>query len=258
MPYEIMKGGEPFLFEASDTACLLIHGFGGSPMEMKYLGEYLASKGITTHGVRLAGHATSPYDLEKTTWKDWYQSAVEGFEKLKDMGMKKIFVAGLSLGGLLTLYLAENNKDIDGIITMSSPAAMDEMEFRIIPIVDVFVDYVNLKMLGLEKKEFDLPHIQYDTLPMPAIRELIRFSKIVEKDLSKVTAPALIVHSLRDKTIAFHEAVEIATKISSEIRFLYILRESDHAVTLDKEREELYKVIEFFIKQDYSILKPKE
>lgn len=252
---EIMKGGEPFLFESGDIGCLLVHGFAGSPMEMKYLGEYLASKGITTHGVRLAGHATSPRDLERTKWDQWYVSVVEGYGKLKKIGMKKIFIAGLSLGGLLTLYFAENNKDVDGIITMSSPAAMDEMQFKLMPVVDFFVDNVNLKALRLEKKEFDLPHIQYDTLPMPAIRELIKFSMIVEKNLSKVTAPILVVHSQKDKTIPFHEAIEIATKVNSKIRFLYILRESDHVVTLDKERDELYKVIEFFIKQDYSILK---
>ncbi|HBF40708.1 MAG TPA: carboxylesterase, partial [Anaerolineaceae bacterium] len=30
-----MQGAEPFLFKGNDTGCLLIHGFTGTPFEMR-------------------------------------------------------------------------------------------------------------------------------------------------------------------------------------------------------------------------------
>ena len=60
----------PFFFEGGPTGCLLVHGFSRSPLEMGPMGEYLAGKGLTVLGVRLAGHGTSPEDMAKTTWCD--------------------------------------------------------------------------------------------------------------------------------------------------------------------------------------------
>jgi hypothetical protein len=58
---------EPFYFPGNEIGCLLIHGFTGTPKEMRWMGEYLARQGYSVLGVRLAGHATSrrfaPYIL---------------------------------------------------------------------------------------------------------------------------------------------------------------------------------------------------
>ena len=49
----------PFFFAGGDVGCLLVHGFTGTPHEMRFLGERLAAQGYTVSGVCLAGHATS-------------------------------------------------------------------------------------------------------------------------------------------------------------------------------------------------------
>jgi esterase/lipase len=43
----------PFTFEGGPVGCLLVHGFSGSPPEMRPMGEFLAGKGLTVLGVRL-------------------------------------------------------------------------------------------------------------------------------------------------------------------------------------------------------------
>lgn len=40
----------PFFFEGGPTGSLSIHGFSGSPPEMRPMGEYLAQKGLTVRG----------------------------------------------------------------------------------------------------------------------------------------------------------------------------------------------------------------
>ena len=56
----IIPGSEPFYLPGGSTGCLLLHGFSATPEEMRPLGEFLASKGYSVIGVRLAGHATHP------------------------------------------------------------------------------------------------------------------------------------------------------------------------------------------------------
>ena len=75
---------DPFFFEGGTTGCLLIHGFSGSPPEMRPMGEYLAERGLTVLGVRLAGHGVTPEDMAPTGWRDWVGSAKRGLQELQD------------------------------------------------------------------------------------------------------------------------------------------------------------------------------
>ena len=52
----IIKTAEPFYFPGNSTGCLLIHGFTGTPKEMRPLGDFLADKGYSVLGIRLSGH----------------------------------------------------------------------------------------------------------------------------------------------------------------------------------------------------------
>ena len=67
----IIPTAEPFFFPGDRTGCLLVHGFTGTPKEMRWLGEYLADLGFSALGVRLVGHATQVEDLIRTCWRDW-------------------------------------------------------------------------------------------------------------------------------------------------------------------------------------------
>src|SRR5438477_1125659 len=95
----------PFALGPADAtvACLLIHGFSGSPPEMRWLGSYLAERGVRVEGVRLAGHGTRPEELSHLTWRDWLRSASEGLERLSRNG-RQVAIIGFSMGGLLGFH----------------------------------------------------------------------------------------------------------------------------------------------------------
>lgn len=84
---------------------LLIHGYTGSPAELKLLGEYLNKKGYSVFGVRLPGHGTTPEELNKTNWPLWYDAVRKAHEELSQC-CSEISVVGLSMGGLLAMKLA--------------------------------------------------------------------------------------------------------------------------------------------------------
>src|SRR5262245_40457640 len=61
---------------------LLIHGLGGTPMELRYVAQGLARRGHTVHIPQLAGHCGTAGDLRATSWKDWYASVEAEHERL--------------------------------------------------------------------------------------------------------------------------------------------------------------------------------
>lgn len=71
--------------EEMDRACLLIHGFGGTPVEMRGLGEALAAQGIRVLGIVVKGHEGNPEGLIKTTVQDVAKLARPGVA-LRDEG----------------------------------------------------------------------------------------------------------------------------------------------------------------------------
>ncbi|MEQ1648086.1 MAG: alpha/beta fold hydrolase, partial [Hyphomicrobiaceae bacterium] len=53
---------------------LLIHGLGGTPVEMRFLARALARHGHTVFTMQLAGHCGSTHDLGRSTLGDWSRS----------------------------------------------------------------------------------------------------------------------------------------------------------------------------------------
>jgi carboxylesterase len=91
-----LPGAETFVFEGDDRAVLSLHGFTGSTVSLRFVGETLNKAfGFTVSGPRLAGHGTSPNEMEKTGYLDWLASSESAMHEL--IGRKKqVYVAGLS------------------------------------------------------------------------------------------------------------------------------------------------------------------
>ena len=81
---------------------LLVHGFTGSPWEMRPVAEHLASLGIGTLGIRLPGHGTTAEDLTGYRLRDWLDAISAGYEFL-DNRCSGVIGIGLSTGAMLLL-----------------------------------------------------------------------------------------------------------------------------------------------------------
>src|SRR5262249_2532587 len=79
---------------------LLVHGLGGTPLEMRYVAQGLYHAGHTVHVPQLAGHCGSSDDLKATRWADWYATVEREHDRLK-AHCDSIVVGGLSMGAIL-------------------------------------------------------------------------------------------------------------------------------------------------------------
>src|SRR5436305_8863266 len=103
----------PFRIRGGTRGCLLIHGFAGTPPEMRGLGEYLAAAGYDVMGPLLAGHGLTPEAMAQTRWTVWARSAQDALTAL-GRDCREVFVAGQSLGGTLALHLAAAYPGVKG------------------------------------------------------------------------------------------------------------------------------------------------
>ena len=55
MPAPLMPGAGGYFFEGGQPGCLLLHGFTGTPQNVRPLADYLARRGLTVSVPRIAG-----------------------------------------------------------------------------------------------------------------------------------------------------------------------------------------------------------
>ena len=111
----------PFELGHGDDACLLLHGFTGSPWDMRPLGEALAARGLYVKAPRLPGHGTTPEAMLEVDHRQWEEAAREALHSLR--GFRQVFVAGLSMGSLLGLRLAARFPELVKGLVLIAPAA---------------------------------------------------------------------------------------------------------------------------------------
>lgn len=237
---------EPFYYSGGKTGILLVHGFTGTPSELRPLGKYLSDKGYTVYAPLLKGHGTTPEDMATTCWQDWWQSTLEGYEYLSTQDLDKLFVVGLSMGGCLSLYLSTEKK-VDGVISLCAPVWVIDRRFP-------FVQLAKFVMPWLDRvpnacSEIESYIYPYNRTYASCINELRKFMKVVKRNLSKVEVPALVVQSGQDETVQPRSGQYIYDHISSDIKHLSWYEKSGHIIVLDKERRELFEEIGDFIER---------
>src|SRR3989338_7721249 len=110
---QIPQSGDGFYLNGDNgSTVILIHGLTGTPNEMKYLAGFLHKKGYSVICPRLANHGEPIRILKNTKWQSFYESVrdvIVNGEAASSSG--PIFAAGLSIGALLALLLADEFKD---------------------------------------------------------------------------------------------------------------------------------------------------
>ena len=248
----IMPGAEPFYFRGDETGCLLIHGFTGTPNEMRWLGTQLSAAGHTVLGVRLAGHGTSPEDMNTTRWRDWYASVEDGYSRLRSE-CERVFVIGLSMGGALTLHLAAQESP-DGIVAMAAPLHVHDWRLTLFRPFRRFIPYwpkgggkVAVDDDPAVDKAMHRASLDYDRMPTACIVSMLDLFKTVKRELPAIHAPARFIYAPQDKLAPRSEVQFIYDRIGARDKQILSLDRSGHIVCDDVERETVLEAIQAFL-----------
>lgn len=229
--------GAPFLLNHHEApfGVLLVHGFLASPAEVRGFGERLSAAGMPVVGIRLKGHATSPWDLREHAWEAWFESLRRGYRIVSAL-CPRIAVVGFSTGGALALLLAaERPAGLVGAVSIAAPMRFRHRGMTFVPLVhraNRLVRWVTSEegVMPFTRHESEHPDINYLQMPIRGLFELHRMVDALEANLPKVACPVLQLQATEDPVVESDGAELIHDLLGSPQRRLCWIASDRHGI----------------------------
>lgn len=234
-----MQDAEPFFIPGGKTGCLLMHGYTGTPKEMRMLGDNLAGAGYTVLAPRLFAHAVYPEDMSRARWWDWAASAEDGLNLLKGCTDRQV-VMGLSMGGALALLTAARF-DIAGVVSFSTPWNLPhDPRIPFLPLISMVYPKIHKGNPDWHNPDAALDHKEYPYYPTRSLMQLNELVKNMRSELSNVKVPALFVQSHQDHVIPPESMDYLFDHVSSQTKHKIWVEDSGHVVIREPERQKVF------------------
>lgn len=241
--FDVLPGAEPFIQEGGKVGILVSHGFTGTTQSMRPLADAFAKEGYSVYAPRLKGHGTHYEDMEQTRYQDWIASVEEAYAWLSER-CDTIFMAGLSMGGTLALYMAANHPEIRAISLINAAVEVPAMEG-----VKDLQDVRFLDAIGSDIKKSGIVELAYEKTPVASVKEILNFMELTYKSLNAIHCPTLILFSPEDHVVPPNNSKIIYDHISSNEKNIIELPDSYHVATLDHDQQRIInEILAFFRK----------
>lgn len=244
--------GEEFMLGYGNTACLLIHGFGCGPIQMRELAENLCRWGFTARGILLPGHCKNMGGYSSTAHHDWIAKVETEYRQLRKV-YRRVIVVGFSLGALLTLQLSMQYSP-EKIILMGTPLYLIRKYLPIPSVIRICRNFIKRvktwkRVCYMESEGYTgYLHQPADThFSIPALYGLTEILSTVNVGLQEVKSPALVIHSKKDLLAAPESAQHVMRHLGSDCKRLVWLERSHHLVMYDKEKDRVFGAIKEFM-----------
>lgn len=248
-PVTIPEAG-PFFFRRGPVGALLIHGFTSTPFEVRELGDYLADGGITVFGPTLPGHRTTPEDLAQTTWHDWWAAVRAGIDEV-GRAADTVFAVGISAGAALALHAAAHYPELAGVVALGTVVRLRGLDDPRWLRLAARVRPLQTKHGGssISDPVARARHPSYTRIPLHAAASLAEFLDHLWDDLPDVQQPTLMLHARHDSVAPPEDIAPILDRLGSEHKSAVWIDNSDHIITEDYSKEEVFARTLWFLKE---------
>jgi len=269
----VLPNGLEYKAEPSQATALLIHGMTGTPNEMKAQASFLYRRGYSVVCPRLAHHGEPLHILRKATWQEFYKSVKDAL--LKIPANQKVFTAGLSMGALLALLLAEEFPErISGVTCFSPTLFYDGWNIHwtsrvLLPIAyhTPIFHYAYFKEeppYGIKNEHIrqkvheyygnasltdiaEVAQYGYPYFPVPLLCQLRLMVRELTRRMSRIRVPVQLIQASEDDLTSVKNSQFIYDRIASPQKEIVLLHNSYHVITADQERKIVaQKTYEFF------------
>ena len=242
-------------FEGGKTGILLIHGLGGTPVELKIVASGLRKEGFTVSCCKLAGHCGTEEDLIATGWRDWVASVELALDALSEK-CDIVLVGGLSMGAILALHVAAKRPGkVSGLLLYAPTLWYDGFsvpwyafllkwlintpigqryrfeERQPYGIKDERIRKFIMRAMGQGKSA----EAGLASTPSQSLQQLWELVDVVKPQLPGIKTPALIVHAREDDISDLSNTIYLQRKLGGLVDTL-VLDDSYHIVTIDRQR----------------------
>ncbi|MGQ9491556.1 MAG: alpha/beta hydrolase [Anaerolineae bacterium] len=244
-----LNGGESHNPDGAAPAALLVHGFGGTPAEMRGLAEALHREGWTVEVLLLPGFGADIATLTGRRYQEWLDAVAVAAQRLQDAGQRPLLLVGYSMGATLALALAPAIRP-EGVVVLA-PFWWEEKPWT--RVVEFFVrPFLPIGFRPLHKADFGDPKLRQGIVkfmpglnlddpatqatlrdfrvPLGLIDQVRALSRRMLAALPQVGAPMLVVQGTRDSVVRTGQTQKLLRRLKSDVRYVEV--EAEHDLTL--------------------------
>ncbi len=255
---------QPFQLGSGAAGALLIHGFPGTPAELRPLGEQLAAAEYTAYGLLLPGLGSEIETLSTKTRTDWLQAAQQKWAEIQQDHHRTTLI-GYSMGGAIATCLAAQQPP-QQLVLLAPFWRLNTMLRHLLPIVK----YLKPRITPFERANFDDPELRKQMqsviggdldLDDPEVQQQLRENIIIAtatldevrrlgqaayKAAAQLTCPTLIIQGAQDETIPPALTRKFMQRINGRVSYYEI--NGTHA--FPKQQTDFVDIILNFLRQE--------
>jgi carboxylesterase len=225
---------QPFSLGNGKAGTLLIHGFPGTPAEMRPLGERLAQDNYSACGILLPGFGSDIVQLPESGQKLWLASAGAAWDEVRTNHSPAILI-GYSMGAAIAIRLAVKHPP-DALILLAPFWRMGSWQFHFLPLLKFLVPTV----APFKKADFDDPAVHEQLaaiapgadlsnpetqqffreevqIPLRVLDEVRRLGQSAGRSAGKISAPILILQGDADATVQPADTRQLARRFNGSV-----------------------------------------
>ena len=268
---DLGEGNTGFVLGTGEVGVLLIHGLTGTPTELRRVAQGLAKDGTCTVYVpTLAGHCGDNSDLQATGWRDWYEGVRKTFTGIRQRH-RQVFVGGLSMGAVMSMYLAsEHQGQVTGLLMYSTTLRYDGWSINKLAFMTPLLMKIpfgvhlcsfeekppygikNQRLRAVVERQMkagESSNAGLLTMEGITVRELHRMNAVVKKRMPSITTKALVLHSIEDDITSRWNADYVERHLGGPVTKV-LLDNCYHMITVDLQYRRVIELSDAFIKKN--------
>jgi carboxylesterase len=241
-PVKAFLGGEhvSFTLPGGRPGALLVHGFLGTPAEMRPLGESLRAAGWTSHGLLLPGFGAQIAELGEQQYGDWQAAVGHALDDLR-REHSPVLVVGYSMGAALAISAVAAHP-ADGLVLLAPFWWGDSRVQRGIgvllrPLLPPHfrpfrqADFSNPQIRRVIEEFFpeldpEDPAAQEElrriTIPVSVLDALVTTGKAAYREAADVGVPVLVVQGRGDPTVPSKQTRRLLERFDGRLHYLEV------------------------------------
>jgi carboxylesterase len=242
---------DPFDLAGEAGSAVLIHGFPGTPFEMRGVGEALHAEGWRAKAVLLPGFGSDIATLPQRRVGDWQAAVKTAFEQVRrDNPHKPAILVGHSMGGSLAISLTAA-LNADALIAVSPFWKLNSALWAAVPVLRHVIR--SFKPFKLTRIDFENPQAVFGiqefipdanlrdpavqnailefSIPTSMITELRRVGLMAGETAHAIHCPALVLQGTRDPLVLPENTRVLASRFGRQPHLITV--DGEHDLTRD-------------------------
>jgi carboxylesterase len=239
---------QPFAQGDGPATAVLVHGFPGTPAEVRPLAAALQAIGWSVRAPLLPGFGPDWGTLRERRWTDWRDAVASSLETAATSGAP-VMAVGFSMGGALTMAALEAGAPADAAVLIAPFTRFGDRRALLLPLLRRVLS----DLRPYERADLDDPSLRRELTEKlgdvdfddPATRDRVRKEVVVPTaavdELRRAgrhawhvaprlpERPTLVVQGLRDTTVTPPTTVSLLRRLPGSPRRL-MLDGADHRV----------------------------